>query len=391
MNLCQKCHWNNVEFVTECSRCGAAMLPPMVPHIHSSALDEFLTEEKSDVLHAVGALRQVVENRTNAFGEAFNAQSTINLQIFSVLDRLVVRLDEEGLLDRRKFYEAVDLDVRMKRFAFTQKMLLDDRLEAVLRDPPKRGERFGELVRQAWPLIYSQRHQEAMSLLREAAGLQPGNVALLRTLAEINYIRGDVASAQTFVQKLVTAAPDLLPGHLLAVLIHLKKGEVQPAMEILQNIHQDQACAFSRHFLEGTVRFLSHSFEEAGEAFRNASRLHDSPELPSLGAMAFFLGGDIRSAENLLGDSPGDADPTGLSEFLQGMIRLRRRHFRKADACFRQAAACNPKWDKARKRLTEGEAAQTHSNQVRIFTVHLRRRMEEMMTVLFEEIQRDSA
>ncbi|MBP7867786.1 MAG: tetratricopeptide repeat protein [Acidobacteria bacterium] len=388
MNFCQKCHWNNEDLGVHCARCGATLLPPLIPQPSLEAMEDFQDEDKFEILNLLDSVRRFSERRLDGVDLSLELQSQFNLRVSVVLERLLKTLEENGTIDRKHFHREVEEEVGLKRFSLEQKALLERRREAVLTHcNGKDAGAFAALVEFAWPLLYTSRHREAVEGLHRALEMDPVNPVLLRTLAEILFIGGDLAGAEKLNRRLLERFPDRPGGNMLSAMIQLKRGNAAAAIERLRAAREASPRSFTLHFLAGTAHFLKHEFEKAGESFREACRSRPLPVVPPLSAMAFYLGNKVADAETLLEENSALTDETGFAPFLQGLIRLRRNQPRKADEHFRRATAANRKWRKVISRLATPGPDHTEPAQIRYFTGLLRRRMEEIMALLISEIQ----
>lgn len=388
MNFCQRCHASNPDLATQCGRCGAALLPPLVPN-HLKEEVSFLLDDEE--LGRISSLEFNLKSSERNFEELvgyLEKQALTNYHLVLTVEKLIEALDRAGVVSRKKLERRVRQNLRDQLFSFEQRQELAGRKQAILECSADSGrDRLHQLVERAIPLLYTARHQDGLRSLRQALRLDPGNRALLQVLAEISFIIGNYTVAGRYLDRLTAVAPENVPARLLGSLIHLKKGRYPVAQECLETARANAPDSFAVHFLLGVVHFLRCDYQSAGDVFDQAYRVRPLPQVSLLRSMAFYAGEHTPPSRILPRGAGAQPVNTGFFHFLSGLIWLRAKRPGKAENHFKSAVRCNPRWGPVVQQMRELDPESSRRTQLKIFTSHLNREMEGLMGVLIAEIQ----
>lgn len=388
MNICQKCHTINPDVLTQCQRCGGVLMPPMVPEHLKAEVSFMLDDEALGRISSLEVNLRSSEKNYQSLVEYLEKQSLNNLHLLLTVEKLVKRLDEAGLVNRRQLERLVNRDLQGQLFGFEQRQYLEALAPNLLASfRGQREERFIRLIRRAIPLFYTPQHSQGLTLLRQALRLDPANAQLLRILSEIYFIVGDYVKARRCLARLLAVSPGSPPAHLLTALIHLKSNRFPPALENLEAARTTVPESFSIPFLSGVVHFLQADYPAAGEHFKQANGFRPLPQVSMLSAMSFYLGRRAEIAGLDWREQPGPGK-TGFGYFLAGLIERSRAEKAAAEQHFEQAIRLNAKWKEMIGRVLDEDSRKAEAACSRLFVSRLHREMEKLMGVLMSEIQK---
>jgi len=389
MNICQKCHTLNSEFVAECRHCGAALMPPLV--LDHFKLDVATLLEDDQQMGRISSLEVNQDNFRKDVEELVDyieKHSFNNMYLAVTVDKLINTLDRAGIIRRKVLENQIRHEMQGNLFGFEQRIRLEDRLHTITENyKGAHAETFSDLLNRAIPLLYTSKHRQSMRLLNKALVMSPQNTGLLQIMAEICYITGNYSDARRFLIRIRRKRRDSVPANLFLALVCLKKGQYQKAQDCLESIRETTHQTFTAYFLMGVVHFLQQDFKNSGLIFKQAYDFRPLPQVSLLGSMAFYLSRSFGKAWTFSRKVQSSYDKSGFFHFLSGLINRQRNWNRKAESHFKKAGRYNQKWKTVLHEIDEMEPEKSFQRQTRLFTSKLHREMEDLIGLLVSEIQ----
>ena len=367
MIFCQSCLTGNKTDAEVCRKCGNKLLVLggnfqwEEPDVQRVSIEDHFLERISNLEETTSSVLE----HLSRLADALETQERNNFVTRSGLSSLVETLKETNLLREEFLYQRWETTMieQMVEARYRDRfMQMRGRFMALYRGKPGQLASFQALIDEAEFLIFSDRFQESVELLCEAAELDPENYELAYYLGEILHQQGMIDDAIDYLKQALKAKPDHADALLMLALISYADGQPLEAKTLLRRSLEIRPNKPIAMLSLASILVAEGDFKAAEPLLIQVNEIDPQAQSFYLLGLVARETGKLKRAIDLLNHAT-ELDPDHEDAvFTLGMAYLERGWTRKANACFSKAMELNPSKIEYREPPLEPEAKDLSSH-----------------------------